>query len=70
MTKKNFNWYYNTAHEAGRSSVKDDAQDHKLFVRDTAIMGAKAYRAALKERQQERLSFAKANPMLLDNIHS
>ena len=70
---RNFNWNYQTAHAYGHSHVRDDAEDEREFVQRTAMMSGREYRAALKQRQAERIHEAisgHSNPDLLPNIYA
>jgi len=61
MTRRNFNWYYDTSHELGLSHVVDDARDEQEFVSNHSTKGGAEYRAAMRERQQAKMGFMLAN---------
>jgi hypothetical protein len=71
MTKRNFNWHYNTAHELGRSHVSDQREEEIVRVQmDAASTSRNPRTASHFERQRERHEFFAKNPHLLTNIHA
>ncbi len=69
MTRRNFNWNYNTAHPLGQSHVRDQREDSLAFVREQAMLDNVTAKRRLQERQRERNEFFERNPHLLRNIH-